>query len=82
MSNHHDPTDPDLMSPEERLVEIASILASGILRMCRPILIAAAHSPTISIPETLQNSLDDCRDESLNGRCKSVQKNGFREEIQ
>jgi len=78
ITRHDDPTDPDLMSPEERVMEIATILASGVMRIRRGML--AAHSPAVLIPETLQNSLDGCRDESLNGRGQSVQKSGLGEE--
>jgi len=80
IARHDDPTDPDLMSPEERTIEIATILGAGVLRLCRGML--AAHSPVVLISETLQNSLDDCRDESLNGRGQSVQKGGLGKESQ
>jgi len=35
MSLRHDPTDPEDMSPEDRLAEVAAILAEGVLRLRR-----------------------------------------------
>ena len=31
----NDPTDPAYMTPEERAIELAAILAAGVLRYCR-----------------------------------------------
>ncbi len=53
----NDPTDPAHMSPEERLTELAAILAAGVLRLHR--LAAISVSPNPQIPsDSRQNCLD------------------------
>jgi hypothetical protein len=54
-----DPTDPDLLTPEQRLAEIAAILAAGVLRLRHRSAIPTPQSsplpptnpPTVSTPE-------------------------------
>jgi hypothetical protein len=43
-----DPTDPDQMSADERVAEVAAILAVGVLRLHRRHALAAPASPQIS----------------------------------
>ena len=62
-----EPTDPASMTPEERLVEVAAILAAGVLRLRS----RAAVSAPVGLPESSQesgrNCLDDCRETRLSG---------------
>ena len=37
MAFANDPTDPANMTPEERVAEVAAILADGVLRLRRPV---------------------------------------------
>jgi len=57
MSSRHDPTDPADMSPEDRLAEIAAILAEGVVRLRRRSGIPATSSP----PEISGNPLESGR---------------------
>jgi len=54
MSLRHDPTDPAHMTPEDRLAEVAVILAEGVLRLRR----RSGISPTSPPPEISLNPLD------------------------
>ena len=51
MSLRHDPTDPAIMTPEDRLAEVAAILAEGVLRLRR----RSGISPTSTPPEISGN---------------------------
>jgi len=54
MSSRHDPTDPADMTPEDRLAEVAAILAEGVLRLRR----RSGILPTSTPPEISGNPLD------------------------
>ncbi len=54
MAAPHDPTDPANMSPQERLAEVAAILAEGLLRLHRRAAISAPKIPS----DSDQNCLD------------------------
>lgn len=56
MSLRPDPTDPADMSPEERLDEVGSILARGILRLHKRILPHAG--PVENLPESATTCLE------------------------
>jgi len=56
MSLRPDPTDPEDMSPDERLEEMASIFARGILRLHRRILPDLAHAE--NLPESSPTCLE------------------------
>lgn len=56
MSLRPDPTDPTDMSPDERLDEVASILARGILRLHRRV--PAHPDPVENLPESSATCLE------------------------
>lgn len=63
-----DPTDPDLMTPEERLAEIGRILGRGYLRYraaCRAGLAAGAVPPGQEACRSPENELDRPGDQSV-----------------
>ena len=62
-----DPTDPNRMTPEQRLDEVAAILAAGVRRM-RERRRAAACVPKIS-PESGETCLELSRRSSPDGPC-------------
>ncbi|HMN39507.1 MAG TPA: hypothetical protein PKE29_01585 [Phycisphaerales bacterium] len=66
MSLRHDPTDPADMSPQERLDEIASILARGILRLHGRVL------PDVPDIENLPESSATCLELSADPRPDGV----------
>ena len=45
MSTRHDPTDPVHMAPEQRLAEVAAILARGVLRLRNRSALPATAAP-------------------------------------
>ncbi len=49
MAETFDPTDPDSMTPEQRLAEIAQILAAGIFRMHQRAALPAPEFPSDSV---------------------------------
>ncbi len=53
----NDPTDPVHMTPEERLTELAAILAAGVLRLHRRAAIPVSPNPQIP-SDSGQNCLD------------------------
>ena len=59
MNRVFDPTNPDLMSAEDRLTEVATILASGVLRLHRRAAIPAPDNHSAITPESDQNCLAD-----------------------
>jgi hypothetical protein len=66
----NDPTDPANMSPEERLAEVAAILAEGVLRLRRRAALPAVPGdvPAVKNPlESGQNGLDDYAGTSPHG---------------
>lgn len=80
MNSRNDPTDSANMSAEERVAEIATILAAGVLRLHLQARISTANPPIISPVESSQNNLDECGTESLNGHRGSPKEPCEREE--
>lgn len=60
----NDPTDPANMPPEERIAEVAAILAEGVMRLRRRIAMPADVSPAGNLLESGQDGLDDCAETS------------------
>ena len=57
----NDPTDPANMTPEERVAEVAAILAEGVLRLRRRAAVPAIPGDVSEVencPESGQNGLD------------------------
>ena len=70
MAFANDPTDPANMAPEERVAEVAAILAEGVLRLRRRAAAPAVPgdvSPARNPQESGQNGLDDCAGTSPHG---------------
>jgi len=70
MNPRTDPTDPANMTPEERVAEVAAILAEGVRRLRRRGAAAAVSgdAPMAGIPrESGQNGLDGCTRTSPHG---------------
>jgi len=70
MAFANDPTDPANMTPEERVAEVAAILAEGVLRLRRRAAVPAVPDdvPPVKNPlECGQNGLDDCVGTRLHG---------------
>ena len=62
-----DPTDPAHMTPEQRVEEIASILAAGVCRL-RQRAAVLTSCPTLEIPaDSARNCLDDSPETRLHG---------------
>ena len=55
MSPRTDPTDPTNMTPDERLAEVASILAEGVLRLRKRQAVVASDGPCIHAVESGQS---------------------------
>ncbi len=63
MAETFDPTDPDSMTPEHRLAEIAQILAAGVLRLHQRAALPASDIP----PDSAPNRLADGGETRLHG---------------
>jgi hypothetical protein len=63
----HDPTDPSNLTAEQRLEEIASILAAGVLRLHRHAAIPAASFPSGFPPDSAPSGLDNSPQTRLHG---------------
>jgi hypothetical protein len=61
MSADHDPTDPTLLTPEQRLAEVASILAEGVLRLRARAALTPPAGPGSPVSDSPQIRLDECR---------------------
>jgi hypothetical protein len=59
MVSHDDPTDPAAQLVDERVTELAALLAAGILRLRRRCALPAADSGPNSA-QSQQNQLDVC----------------------
>jgi hypothetical protein len=59
-----DSTDPAGMTPDDRLIEVAAILATGVLRLRRRAISAPVSLPQSS-SESSRNGLDDCAGKRL-----------------
>jgi len=70
MAIANDPTNPANMTPEERLAEVADILATGVLRLRSRSALAGQAAPfpghETSV-ESEQTGLDDCGKTSPHG---------------
>ena len=68
MAVHFDSSDPDNLSADERVSELAAIFAAGVLRMRR----GAPHPETDEAAPDLQESdatgLDQCAETRLHGQ--------------
>jgi len=67
----NDPTNPANMTPEERLAEVAAILAEGVLRLRRRSAVPAVPGdvpPVRNLLECGQNGLDECAGTSPHGQ--------------
>lgn len=53
----NDPTDPAYMTPEERVTELAALMAAGVLRLHRRAAISVLPDSQIP-PDSGQNCLD------------------------
>ena len=70
MAIANDPTSPANMTPDERLAEVAAILAEGVLRLRRRSAVPAVPgdvSPIKNPLESGQNGLDECAGTSPHG---------------
>ena len=70
MAFANDPTDPANMTPDERVAEVAAILAEGVLRLRRgaAVPVVPGDVPPVRNPlESGQNGLDDCAGTSPHG---------------
>ena len=56
MAIANDPTNPANMTPEERLAEVAAILAEGVLRLRRRQAVAAPEAPLIHHVESEESA--------------------------
>jgi hypothetical protein len=63
----YDPTSPTEMSPDQRLDEIASILAGGLLRLHRRVALSTEVSPVSLVEESEQIQLDVCGQSRTHG---------------
>ena len=63
MAAPFDPTHPDLLTPEQRLDELAAILAAGARRL----LSHCASTPPQTDPDSTPNQLDVPRQQSVYG---------------
>jgi hypothetical protein len=62
-----DPTDPANLTPEQRVEEIASILAAGVLRLHRRAAAPAPDSPSELPADSAPHRLDDSPETRLHG---------------
>jgi hypothetical protein len=62
-----DPTDPASLTPEQRVEEIAAILAAGLLRLRRRAAVPAASPPPEIPADSARNRLDDSPETRLHG---------------
>lgn len=69
MSLRPDPTDPAEMSPDERMNEVGSILARGILRLHGRV---SAHTASAAAPQNLPESSATCLELSAPSRPDGV----------
>lgn len=68
MAVRFDPTDPDNMSADERVTELAAILAAGALRMRRGTPPPASDRDAPDLQESTATGLDDCAETRLHGQ--------------
>jgi hypothetical protein len=67
MAFANDPSDPVNMTPQERIAEVAAILARGVLRLHRQAAVGGDVSPAQDSSESDQNCLDDGAETRLHG---------------
>jgi len=66
MASRIDPSDPHNMSPDDRVVELAAILAAGVLRLRRG-LVSPELPPAATVQDSSQICLDECAETRLHG---------------
>jgi hypothetical protein len=64
----HDPTNPANLTPEQRVDEIAAILATGVLRLHRRAALPTASSPSQNPSDSALSGLDDSPETRLHGQ--------------
>ncbi len=67
MASFNDPTDPGNMTPEERLAEVAAILAAGVLRLHRRAAVPVPPESTVCSEDSAQKGLELCGETRLSG---------------
>ncbi|MCC6357043.1 MAG: hypothetical protein IT577_24420 [Verrucomicrobiae bacterium] len=67
MTVRDDPTDPACMSPDDRLAEVAGILAEGVLRLRRRAAAAGESPATVEPSESSRNCLEPAAETRLDG---------------
>ncbi|MCC7409670.1 MAG: hypothetical protein IT442_16515 [Phycisphaeraceae bacterium] len=68
MASCIDPTDPAHMTAEERVEELAAILAAGVLRLHRRAVVITSASPPGIVSDSSQFGLDPCAETRLHGQ--------------
>jgi len=63
-----DPTDPANLTSQQRIEEIASILAAGVLRLRSRGVVLARSSTSKILSDSDQNGLDDSANRRLHGQ--------------
>jgi hypothetical protein len=63
----HDPADPVHLTPEQRLEEIASLLATGVLRLQRRAALTSSGNHSEFPPDSAPNGLDESPERGLHG---------------
>jgi hypothetical protein len=63
----HDPADPVHLTPEQRLEEIASLLATGVLRLQRRAALASSCNHSEFPSDSAPNGLDESPETRLHG---------------
>ena len=69
MAFFNDPTDPTHMTPDQRLVEVAAILAAGVLRLRNRQALADTVNPPEIPPDYPPSSLADGPEKRLHVSC-------------
>lgn len=67
MATRDDPTDPAKMTPEQRVEEVAAILAAGVLRLRARAALPPPAAPSEIPSDSGRNGLDDAPETRLHG---------------
>jgi hypothetical protein len=67
MAVRNDPSDPARLEPEDRVAEIASILAAGVLRLRSRSALIAENRDVSTHADSGRNCLEVCRETRLHG---------------
>lgn len=65
MAVRNDPSDPARLEPEDRVAEIAAILAAGVLRLRARSALIAENSDVSDPADSGRNCLEVCRETRL-----------------